>query len=93
MKTSHCVVKIKGATRKLHYVNEKTKKMNKIYMGKKCALYIISKKNNKMKRRYVTSKCKKDLSKSSTFWITANQLKVYKTTAKKKDKYYRMHLK
>tara|TARA_Y100000748_G_scaffold304173_1_gene312257 strand:+ start:6853 stop:7134 length:282 start_codon:yes stop_codon:yes gene_type:complete len=93
MKSAHCIVKINKEKRKLYYVNDKTKKQNKIYMGKTGGLYILAKKDNKMQRRYVTAKCKKDTSKTSLFWITSNQLKTYKKTAKKKDIYYRKHLK
>tara|TARA_A100001015_G_C14362192_1_gene470989 strand:+ start:69 stop:350 length:282 start_codon:yes stop_codon:yes gene_type:complete len=92
MKKTHCITKINGTKRKLYYKNTKTKKINKVYMGKKGALYILSKKNNKVKRRYVTTKCRKDTAKTSMFWLTANQLKVYKTMNKKKDAYYYKHL-
>ena len=92
MKRTHCIIKSIGPKRKLYYTNTKTKKVNKVYMSKKGALYILSKKNNKVKRRYVTTKCRKDTAKTSMFWLTANQLKVYKTMNKKKDAYYYKHL-
>ncbi len=44
MKKTHCITKINGPKRKLYYKNTETKKFNKIYMGKKGALYILSKK-------------------------------------------------
>ena len=71
---------------------QKLKKLIKFIWVKKGALYILSKKNNKVKRRYVTTKCRKDTAKTSMFWLTANQLKVYKTMNKKKDAYYYKHL-
>ena len=44
MKRTHCIIKSIGPKRKLYYTNTKTKKVNKVYMGKKDALYKKKKK-------------------------------------------------
>ena len=56
MKSAHCIVKINKEKRKLYYVNDKTKKQNKIYMGKTGGLYILSKKDNKISEEGVEIK-------------------------------------